>query len=131
MTQQHLSQHSLLFLCPFLAHLCTSLPIPCPSMHILAHLLKEASLYVWVKEEDSDEGGIQQSNATSVELHGLLKELTHNNLKCDHFINNNILWSPPRPHAFHKVDKMATTTRFKTFNALPRFVKAVGKENKA
>ncbi|KIK84608.1 hypothetical protein PAXRUDRAFT_152873 [Paxillus rubicundulus Ve08.2h10] len=70
-------------------------------------------------------------DATPVELHGLLKELTRKNLKRDHFINNNIPWPPPRPRAFREVDKKAATTHFKTLKALPRSVKDVGKENKA
>ncbi|KIJ04687.1 hypothetical protein PAXINDRAFT_104060 [Paxillus involutus ATCC 200175] len=70
-------------------------------------------------------------DATPVELHGLLKELTRKNLKRDRFVDNDIPWPPPRPRAFHEVDKKAATTRFETLKALPRSVKAVGKENKA
>ncbi|KIK97809.1 hypothetical protein PAXRUDRAFT_9953 [Paxillus rubicundulus Ve08.2h10] len=66
-------------------------------------------------------------DATPVELHGLLKELTFKNLKHDRFIDDDVLWPPPRPHAFHKVE---ATTRFKTLKALTRLVKAVWKENK-
>ncbi|KAF9222267.1 hypothetical protein BS17DRAFT_767910 [Gyrodon lividus] len=57
--------------------------------------------------------------ATPIELHGLLKESTHKDLKHDCFVDEDIPWPPPRPHAFREVNENMPTTCFKTLKALP------------